>query len=375
VDPALGTIDDFDAFVAAAQAAGLEVALDYALQCSPDHPWVAEHPEWFRHRSDGSIRYAENPPKQYQDIYPLDFDSEDAAGLWLALRDVMRFWIGHGVRIFRVDNPHTKAFPFWEWLIPEIHREHPDVIMLAEAFVRPSVMQRLAKIGFSQSYTYFTWRNTVWELSQYLTELSQTEVVDWFRPNFWVNTPDILNATLQHGGPNAFRMRAVLAAIMCPSWGMYSGYELCEGAAVREGSEEYLDSEKYQLRPRDWTQPGSIAPFIARLNEIRDGHRDAIAQLSTLRLHHMTDDWMLCVSRSTPENDDVVILIVNLDPQHPREASTWLDLGALGVAADRPFDVHDELGGDTYTWHGAVNYVRLDPAWQPAHILHVRPQQ
>ena len=342
--------------------AGLEVALDYALQCSPDHPWVTEHPEWFRHRSDGSIRYAENPPKQYQDIYPLDFDSDDAAGLWVALRDVMRFWIGHGVRIFRVDNPHTKAFPFWEWLIAEIRREHPEVVMLAEAFVRPAVMQRLAKIGFSQSYTYFTWRNTAWELSQYLTELSQTELVDWFRPNFWVNTPDILHATLQHGGPPAFRMRAVLAAITCPSWGMYSGYELCESAAVREGSEEYLDSEKYQLRPRDWSQPGSIAPFITRLNEIRNGHRDAIAQLSTLRLHHMTDESMLCVSRSTPDKDDVIILIVNLDPHHPREANTWLDLGALGVTADRPFEVHDELGGETYTWHGAVNYVRLDPA-------------
>jgi starch synthase (maltosyl-transferring) len=375
VHPDLGSIDDFDEFVAAAQAAGLEVALDYALQCSPDHPWVTEHPEWFRHRSDGSIRYAENPPKQYQDIYPIDFDSDDAPRLWIALRDVMRFWIGHGVRIFRVDNPHTKAFPFWEWLIAEIRREYPDVVMLAEAFVRPAVMQRLAKIGFSQSYTYFTWRNSAWELGQYLTELSQTELVDWFRPNFWVNTPDILHATLQHGGPPAFRMRAVIAAITCPSWGMYSGYELCESMAVREGSEEYIDSEKYQLRPRDWSQPGSIAPFITRLNAIRNGHRDAVAQLSTLRLHHMTDESMLCVSRSTPEKDDVIILVVNLDPHQPREANTWLDLGALGVTGDRPFEVHDELGGETYTWHGAVNYVRLDPARQPAHVLHVRPQR
>jgi starch synthase (maltosyl-transferring) len=375
VDPALGSIEDFDDFVAAARGEGLEVALDYALQCSPDHPWVTEHPEWFRHRSDGSIRYAENPPKLYQDIYPIDFESEDAPRLWVALREVMRFWIGHGVRIFRVDNPHTKAFPFWEWLIAEIRREHPDVILLAEAFARPAVMQRLAKIGFSQSYTYFTWRNSAWEVGEYLTELSQTELVDWFRPNFWVNTPDILHATLQYGGPPAFRMRAVLAAITCPSWGMYSGYELCESTAVREGSEEYLDSEKYQLRPRDWSQPGSIAPFITRLNEIRNGHRDAIAQLSTLRLHHMTNESMLCVSRSTPDKDDVIILVVNLDPHHPREANTWLDLGALGVTADRPFEVHDELGGETYTWHGAVNYVRLDPARLPAHVLHVRPHR
>ena len=375
VHPDLGTIDDFDHFVDAAQKSGLEVALDYALQCSPDHPWVTEHPEWFRHRSDGSIRYAENPPKQYQDIYPLNFDTEDAAGLWAAVAGVMRFWIGHGVRIFRVDNPHTKPFALWEWLISEIHREHPEVVFLAEAFARPAVMQRLAKVGFSQSYTYFTWRNTAWELSQYLTELSQTEMVDWFRPNFWVNTPDILHATLQSGGPAAFRMRAVLAAITGPSWGMYSGYELYEATALREGSEEYLDSEKYQLRPRDWARPWSLAPFVSRLNEIRNQHRGAIAQLRTLRVHHMTDEAMLCVSRATAERDDVLILVVNLDPHHAHEATTWLDLGALGVTSDRPFEVYDELGGGTYTWQGPVNYVRLDPAQQPAHILHVRRQQ
>jgi starch synthase (maltosyl-transferring) len=375
VHPDLGTLEDFDHFVEAAGKAGLEVALDYALQCSPDHPWVSEHPEWFRHRSDGSIRYAENPPKQYQDIYPINFDTQDSARLWAAVADVMRFWIGHGVRIFRVDNPHTKPFAFWEWLIAEIRREHPEALFLAEAFARPAVMQRLAKLGFSQSYTYFTWRNTAWELSQYLTELSQTELADWFRPNFWVNTPDILHATLQHGGPPAFRLRAALAAITGPSWGMYSGYELCEAAAVREGSEEYLDSEKYQLRPRDWSHPGSIAPFISRLNEIRNRHRGAIAQLTTLRVHHMTDDSMLCVSRATADKEDVLLLVVNLDPHHAHEATTWLDLAALGVTSDRPFEVHDELGGGTYTWQGPVNYVRLDPAQQPAHILHVRRQQ
>jgi starch synthase (maltosyl-transferring) len=375
VHPELGTIAAFDHFVEAARTAGLEVALDFALQCSPDHPWVTEHPDWFRHRSDGSIRYAENPPKRYQDIYPINFDTDDAAGLWAAVAGVMRFWIGHGVRIFRVDNPHTKPFALWEWLISEIRREHPEVLFLAEAFARPAVMQRLAKIGFSQSYTYFTWRNTAWELGQYLTELSQTEMVDWFRPNFWVNTPDILHATLQHGGPPAFRMRAVLAAITGPSWGMYSGYELCEATALREGSEEYLDSEKYQLRPRDWSQAGSIAPFISRVNEIRARHHGAIAQLSTLRVHHMTDDSMLCVSRATADLEDVLLLVVNLDPRRAHDATTWLDLGALGVTSDHPFEVYDELGGGTYTWQGPVNYVRLDPAQQPAHVLHVRRQQ
>jgi len=372
VDPALGTIADFDAFVARARRAGLEVALDYALQCSPDHPWVREHPEWFRHRVDASIRYAENPPKRYQDIYPIDFESSDAANLWIALRDVMLFWIEHGVRIFRVDNPHTKSFRFWEWLIGEVHRAHPDVLFLSEAFTRPAVMQHLARLGFSQSYTYFTWRNAKWELSEYLYELSQTELVDFFRPNFWVNTPDILHAVLQHGGAAAFRLRAVLAAITCPSWGMYSGYELVENVPAREGSEEYLDSEKYQLRPRNWEDPHSIAPFITQLNAIRRRHAAAIAQLSTLRLHHIDGDYLLCVSRSTAARDDVLLLVVNLDPFQAHEAMTWLDLGALGLAAEHPFEAHDELTGATYVWQGSANFVRLDPAVQPAHILHLR---
>jgi starch synthase (maltosyl-transferring) len=372
VHPELGTLEDFDAFVTSAKRAGLEVALDYALQASPDHPWVKQHPQWFKHRVDGSIRYAENPPKRYQDIYPFDFESEDASNLWAALRDVMFFWIRHGVRIFRVDNPHTKPFRFWQWLIGEVHERYPDVLWLAEAFTRPAVMQHLAKIGFSQSYTYFTWRNSKWELSEYLQELSQTEQVDFFRPNFWVNTPDILHATLQRGGPAAFRLRAVLAAITCPSWGMYSGYELFENVAVREASEEYVDSEKYQLKPRDWSQPNTLAPFIAELNAIRRRHGRAIAQLDTLRLHHVGDDAMLCVSRASVERDDVLLLVANLDPFTSREALTWLDLEALGVAADRPFQVHDELTGATYTWLGPDNYVRLDPSVQPAHVFHVR---
>jgi starch synthase (maltosyl-transferring) len=373
VHPGLGTIDDFEAFVAEARRLDMEVALDYALQSSPDHPWVREHPAWFRHRADGSVRYAENPPKRYQDIYPFDFESEDAWSLWAALRDAMRYWADHGIRIFRVDNPHTKPFRFWQWLIGEMHQSHPDVLFLAEAFTRPAVMQRLAKLGFSQSYTYFTWRNAKWELEQYLVELAQTEQADWFRPNFWVNTPDILHATLQRGGLPAFRLRAVLAAITGPSWGMYSGYELGENTPLREGSEEYLDSEKYQLKPRDWNQGHSLAPLIAQLNAIRKRHAAAIAQLHTLRLHHIEGDDLLCVSRATPDRDDVLLLIVNLDPFAPHDGWTWLDLNTLGIPADRPFQARDELSGATYAWQGPANYVRLDPSVAAAHVLSLRP--
>jgi starch synthase (maltosyl-transferring) len=374
VNPDLGTLDDFDAFVAAAKAAGLEVALDYALQCSPDHPWVAEHPDWFRHRPDGSIRYAENPPKRYQDIFPINFDTQDRAALWDALREVMLFWISHGVRVFRVDNPHTKPIAFWEWLIAGIREQFPEVIFLAEAFTRPAVMRRLAKIGFTQSYTYFTWRNTKYELTEYLTELSSTEMVDYFRPNFWVNTPDILHAFLQRGGPAAFRLRLVLAALTAPCWGMYSGYELYESTAVREGSEEYLNSEKYQVRSRDWNDPRSLAPMVAHVNGIRRRHPEAIALLRTLRLHHIDSEHMLCVSRMSDDGSDVLLVIVNLDPHSAHEATTWLDLPALGIPEGEPFAVHDELTGATYTWWGPANYVRLDPAVQPAHVFHLRAQ-
>ena len=373
VHPDLGTIKDFDGFVAAARKAGLEVALDYALQCSPDHPWVTEHPQWFRHRPDGSIRYAENPPKRYQDIFPINFETDDREALWDALRDVMLFWISHGVRVFRVDNPHTKPLPFWEWLIDQVHRSHPEVLFLAEAFTRPAVMKRLAKLGFTQSYTYFTWRNTKQELAQYLVELSSTEMVDYFRPNFWVNTPDILHAFLQRGGPGAFRLRLILAAMTAPSWGMYSGYELYENIAVREGSEEYLNSEKYQVRIRDWNDPRSLAPMIGTVNGIRRRHREAIALLRTLHVHHIDSEHMLCVSRMSDDGSDVLLIIVNLDPYSAHEATTWLDLAALGIPADAPFTAYDELSGATYSWWGPANYVRLDPAYQPAHVLHLRP--
>jgi starch synthase (maltosyl-transferring) len=372
VHPDLGTVADLRAFVDAARDNGLEVALDYALQCSPDHPWVRQHPRWFRHRPDGSIRYAENPPKKYQDIYPINFDTDDRVRLWNALRDVLLFWIGQGIHVFRVDNPHTKPFPFWEWVIAEVRRRHPEVIFLSEAFTRPAVMHRLAKIGFTQSYTYYTWRNNKTELSEYLLELSQTEAVDWFRPNFWVNTPDILHAYLQHGGPAAFKVRAAIAAITSPSWGMYSGYELLEHEAVREGSEEYLDSEKYQLRPRQWDSPHSIASYIARLNWIRQSHAEAVALLPTLRLHHIGNDNLLCVSRMSRSRDDVLLLIANLDPHNAHEGTTWLDLAALGMATDRPYEAHDEISDTTYIWQGPGNYVRLDPHQEPAHILHLR---
>jgi starch synthase (maltosyl-transferring) len=374
VHPDLGTLADFDAFVRRAREVGLEVALDYALQCSPDHPWVREHPQWFKHRPDGSIRYAENPPKRYQDIYPIDFDTQDRTALWNALRDIVLFWIGHGVTVFRVDNPHTKAIAFWQWMIGEVRERHPDTVFLAEAFTRPRVMQRLAKVGFTQSYTYFTWRNAKWEIEEYLRELSQTEMVDWFRPNFWPNTPDILHETLQYGGPPAFRLRLVLAALASPSWGMYSGYELYENTPLREGSEEYLDSEKYQYRPRQWDRADSLAPMITRINRIRREHRGAVSQLRTLRLHHVDNEAVLCFSRTTDERDDTLLVIVNLDPFAAQEATTWLDLPALGLRSDQYYEVHDELSDDTWVWHGAANYVRLDPAERAAHVFHVRPR-
>ncbi|HXA27738.1 MAG TPA: alpha-1,4-glucan--maltose-1-phosphate maltosyltransferase [Candidatus Angelobacter sp.] len=374
VNPELGTLEDFDRFVARARALGLEVALDYAVQSSPDHPWVREHPQWFKHRPDGSIRYAENPPKRYQDIYPLDFDTEDREALWNALRDVVLFWIGHGVTVFRVDNPHTKPIAFWQWLIDDVRAKHPDTVFLAEAFTRPRVMQRLAKVGFTQSYTYFTWRNAKWEIEEYLRELTQTEMVDWFRPNFWPNTPDILHETLQYGGPPAFRLRLLLAAMASSSWGMYSGYELYENTPLREGSEEYLNSEKYQLRPRDWGRADSLAPMITRINEIRRAHRGAVGLLRTLQLHAADSDAVLCFSRATDERDDVVLVVVNLDPFNTREATLWLDLAALGLRDSQYYEVHDELSGQSWVWHGAANYVRLDPAVQPGHVFAVRPR-
>ncbi|MBW3645876.1 MAG: alpha-1,4-glucan--maltose-1-phosphate maltosyltransferase [Actinobacteria bacterium] len=372
--PDLGTFDDFDAFVREAEALGMEVALDYALQCSPDHPWVRDHPEWFHHRPDGTIKYAENPPKKYQDIYPINFwpaEESDRVALWEACREIFEFWIGHGVRIFRVDNPHTKPMAFWAWVIPEVQGRHPDVLFLAEAFTRPKVMAKLAEVGFSQSYTYFTWRTTKAGLTDYVTELSAGALADFMRPNFWPNTPDILSGPLREGPPSAFRLRLLLAATLVPSYGIYSGYELCENEPQSEANEEYRNSEKYELKARDWNDPSSLAPFIRRLNEIRRSH-PALQNLRNTQFHHSSKDALLVYSRSSDDGADVVLCVVNLDPLQWQEDTLWIDLGALGLAWDEPFEAHDELTGATWTWQGAHPYVRLDPAETPGHVLHLR---
>ncbi len=370
--PDLGTFADFDRFVARTRELGMEVAIDLALQTSPDHPWVTEHPEWFSTRADGRIAYAENPPKKYQDIYPLNFDN-DPDGIYAEVLRVVRRWMSHGVRIFRVDNPHTKPLPFWERLLAEVARTDPDVLFLAEAFTRPAMMHALAKIGFHQSYTYFTWRNTAAEITDYARELAGPAAA-YMRPNFFANTPDILHEYLQHGGPPAFRIRAVLAAMLSPSWGIYSGYELTENAPVRPGSEEYLDSEKYQYRPRDWAAaqqgPAGIAPYIARLNAIRKAH-PALHWLRNLRFHHVDQPELICFSKRLAQAEDTVLVVVNLDPHQPREATVWLDLPALGMEGSADFVVVDELSGQSYRW-GQANYVRLDPANEPAHIFQVK---
>jgi starch synthase (maltosyl-transferring) len=373
IHPELGTFADFDAFVARTRELGMEVALDLALQTSPDHPWVAEHPDWFTQRADGSIAYAENPPKKYQDIYPMNFD-RDPQGVYAEVLRVVRLWMDHGVRIFRVDNPHTKPLAFWERLLAEVDSTDPDVIFLAEAFTRPPMMHTLAKIGFHQSYTYFTWRNTVAELAGYMRELSG-EAAAYMRPNFFTNTPDILTEYLQHGGPAAFRVRAALAALLSPTWGMYSGFELCENVPVRPGSEEYLDAEKYAYRPRDWAAaergPMGIAPFITRLNLIRRSH-PALHWLRNLRFHYVDQPGLMCFSKRSSRDADTVLAVVNLDPHQPREATVWLDMPALGVDDRSQFVVTDELTGESYRWSQA-NYVRLDPAAAPAHIFTVTP--
>ncbi len=381
IHPDLGTIADFDFFVARAAELGLEVAMDLALQASPDHPWVAKHPEWFTTRADGTIAYAENPPKKYQDIYPMNFDN-DPEGIYAEVLRVVRHWISHGVTIFRVDNPHTKPLPFWDRLLAELAASHPDVLFLAEAFTRPAMMRTLAAIGFHQSYTYFTWRSTAPELTEYLTELAGPAAA-FMRPNFFVNTPDILCSYLQHAGPAAFRVRAVLAAMLSPSWGVYSGFELCENTPLRPGSEDYLDSEKYQYRPRDWALAErmnlSISPFLARLNAIRRAH-PALHQLRNLRFHYPDRPEILCFSKtvgapgSGTRGGDTVLVVVNLDPLQPREATVWLDGTAPGIDARAGLTVTDILSGESYRW-GEANYVRLDPAIAPAHIFTVSARQ
>ncbi|MFD7506005.1 alpha-1,4-glucan--maltose-1-phosphate maltosyltransferase [Streptomyces sp. NPDC059850] len=373
IHPDLGTLDDFDHFVARARELRMEVALDFALQCSPDHPWVTEHPEWFHHRADGTIAYAENPPKKYQDIYPIAFDA-DFPGLVRETERLLRFWMSHGVRIFRVDNPHTKPVVFWEKVIGDINRTDPDVLFLAEAFTRPAMMNTLGMIGFQQSYTYFTWRNDKQELTDYLTGLSG-DAAAWMRPNFFVNTPDILHAYLSDGGRPAFAIRAVLAATLSPTWGVYAGYELCENTPLRAGSEEYLDSEKYQLRPRDWAGAertgASLTPLLTRLNRLRRRH-PALHRLRNLRFHHADNDSVIVYSKRT--GDSCVLIVVNLDPHHTQEATVSLNMPELGLDWHESAPVRDELTGETYHW-GRDNYVRLEPGrdMAPAHVLSLRP--
>jgi starch synthase (maltosyl-transferring) len=372
IHPQLGTLEDFHHFVDCAKEHGLEIAMDIAFQCTPDHPYVQEHPQWFRRRPDGSIQYAENPPKKYQDIYPIDFESDDWEALWQELKSVIEYWCEQGVRIFRVDNPHTKAIPFWQWVIGEVQNEFPDTIFLAEAFTRPKVMYRLAKVGFSQSYTYFAWRNTKAELTEYFTELTGTEVKEHFRPNLWPNTPDILTEYLQFGGRPAFMARLVLAATLGANYGIYGpAFELCENAARESGSEEYLDSEKYQIRLWDIARSDSLKEFIARVNRIRR-ENSALHSDGSLRFHAVDNDEIICFSKRTDDLQNVIVVVVVLDPHHSQ--SGWVELSTreLGLDPREPYQMHELLTGARFLWHGARNYVQIDPQSVPAQIFRVR---
>jgi starch synthase (maltosyl-transferring) len=372
IHPELGTLEDFRRLVAKARERKVEIALDIAFQCAPDHPYVTEHPEWFRRRPDGSVQYAENPPKKYQDIYPFDFECEDWRGLWREMKSVFEFWIEQGVKLFRVDNPHTKPFGFWEWLIGDLKRVHPDLIFLSEAFTRPKVMYRLAKLGFTQSYNYFPWRNTKHELTEYFTELTRSEVREYFRPNLWPNTPDILTQYLQYGGRPAFITRLVLAATLGASYGIYGpAFELCEHRAREIGSEEYFDSEKYEIKHWDLAAPHSLAGLMGTVNKIR---RENPALQSNDHLHfHATDnEQLLAYSKTTETLDNIILTVVNLDPHHVQSGWTALSLEALGAHGEDNFQVHDLLTGARHLWSGPRNYVELNPHASPAHVFRIR---
>lgn len=372
IHPQLGSLEDFLQLVEAAREMGLEMAIDIAFQCTPDHPYVSEHPDWFRWRPDGTVQYAENPPKKYEDIYPLNFENSRWRELWAELKDVMLFWAGQGIRIFRVDNPHTKPFEFWEWAIREIRKQYPDVIFLAEAFTRPKVMYRLAKIGFTQSYTYFTWRNTKWELEQYFTELTQSEVREFFRPNLWPNTPDILTEYLQTGGRPAFMVRLILAATLSANYGIYGpAFELCENRPIRPGSEEYLNSEKYEIRTWELDRGDSLKGLITRVNQIRRANR-ALESNARLRFHSVDNAQLIAYSKTTEDLSNIVLVVVNLDPHYTQ--SGWLDLPIedFGLDPHQAFQVHDLITDSRYLWQGTRNYVELNPHTMPAHILRIR---
>ena len=370
IHPELGTLEDLAALVAAAERAGIAIAIDIAFQASPDHPWIGEHPDWFVQRADGTLQYAENPPKKYQDVHPFDFQTRDWKNLWKALRDVFLVWCERGVRVFRVDNPHTKPVPFWQWCLAEVRDRYPDAIFLSEAFTRPLMLHQLAKVGFSQSYTYFTWRTGSHELRAYLEELTGPSR-EYLRPNFWPNTPDILPEHLQFGGRPVFAQRAILAATLTANWGIYGpAFELCDAAAL-PGKEEYADSEKYQRRRWDLEAPHSLRHLIARLNKIRLDH-PALRQDRTLRFHSTDNEALLCYSKRA--GDDVVLCVVNLDPHHVHAGWIELDLAALGIPADASYQVHDLLGGSRHLWHGRRNYVELDPQAAPGHVLSIHRQ-
>jgi starch synthase (maltosyl-transferring) len=369
VEPELGTLDDFDWLVNQIRIRGMEVALDFAINCSPDHPYVREHPEWFFHRPDGTIKYAENPPKKYEDVYPLNFHNENWKELWEELKRVILFWVGHNVRIFRVDNPHTKPIAFWEWLIEGVCGEHPDVIFLSEAFTRPKMMKALAKAGFTQSYTYFTWRNTKAELTEYLTELCQTEMKYYFRGNFFTNTPDILPFFLQTGGRPAFLIRGFLASTLSTVYGIYSGFELCENVGIPD-REEYLNSEKYQIKERDWNAPGNIKDFLTKLNHIRRENR-SLHQYENLRFHTVENDQILFYSKATAGLDNILLFVLTLDPFHTQSGTVYVPLEDFGLGENEPFQVEDLLTGERFNWQGRRNFVILDPNTRPAHLLRI----
>jgi starch synthase (maltosyl-transferring) len=375
IHPLLGTLQDFQSLVAKAREYDIEIALDIAFQCSPDHPYVKEHPEWFRWRPDNTVQYAENPPKKYEDIYPFEFETENWQELWRELKDIVLFWIERGIRIFRVDNPHTKPFSFWEWLITDIKVSYPDVILLSEAFTRPKVMYRLAKLGFTQSYTYFAWRNTKWELTQYFTELTQTEVREYFQPNLWPNTPDILTEYLQFGGRSAFMTRLVLAATLGASYGIYGpAFELCENRPREPGSEEYLNSEKYEIKIWDIARPDSLKDLITRVNRIRR-ENPALHRDWSLRFHEVDNEQLICYSKRTDDLSNVILVVVNLDPHYTQ--SGWVEFPPeeLGIDPQKPYEMHDLLSDACYLWQGSRNYVELNPQIVPAHILLMRQQE
>ena len=369
IHPDLGNLDDFRQLVGEAKRLGIDIALDIAYQCTPDHPYVTEHPEWFRHRPDGTVQYAENPPKKYEDIYPFEFDSPHWKSLWEELKSIIEFWMDQGVHVFRVDNPHTKPFDFWEWMIRDLKKKNPEVILLAEAFTRPNIMYRLAKLGFTQSYTYFTWRNSKQELTDYVTELTQTEVREFFRPNFWPNTPDILHEYLQVGGRPAFITRLVLAATLSSNYGIYGpAYELCENVPREPGSEEYLNSEKYEIKHRNLYDPASLRSLISRVNAIRK-ENPALQSNDQLQFHTVDNDKLICYSKRTADKRNVIVTVVNLDPQWSQSGFVKLTVDELGIDVRHPYRMVDLLTGATFVWQGPTNYVELRPYELPAHIL------